>query len=198
MKLRTLLQAASLAGAVTLAACASDPLVEHPANLEIQREITTIIARVKVETGAQLYDDLKRLVAYDIFSIEQVSKLVDDPNARVRSNALWVLAQIQDPERPDLMRRVDRALKSCLDDVEPTVRFEAAAGLASRGDWDVLPVLFDGLESSESGIRFRCHEQLLATTSRDFGFGIDAPPEERAEATARWRAWYEEWSRTRS
>jgi HEAT repeat protein len=189
----------AVAAAVVLdPGCATDPLPTHPANAEIQREITAIIGRVKVETGAELYDDLKRLVAYDVFSVEQVSRLVEDPNARVRSTALWVLAQIQDPERPDLMRKVDRALKSRLDDVEPTVRFEAAAGLASRGDWDVLPVLIEGLESSESGIRFRCHEQLLATTSRDFGYGIDAPSAQRDAAVARWKAWYADWEKTRS
>jgi hypothetical protein len=77
------------------------------------------------------------------------------------------------------------------------VRFEAAAGLAARGDWDVLPVLIEGLESSESGIRFRCHEQLLATTSRDFGYGIDDPIERRETAVGRWRAWYADWKSTR-
>jgi hypothetical protein len=190
-----------VAAAVALfafAGCAADPIASHPANPEIQREITEIIKRVRTETGASLYDDLKRLVAYDIFAVAQVSELARDPNARVRSNAMWVLAQINDPEHPTVMKKIDGALKDGLDDKEPTVRYEAASGLAARGDWEVLPVLIDGLQSNDSGVRFRCHAQLVATTSRDFGFSVDGPVDQRAQAIDRWRIWYSDWLKTRS
>ena len=190
---------ASLALAAFAAGCAaSDPLASHPSNVEIQREVTMIIKRVKEETGAALFDDLKRLVAYDVFSVRQTCELAEDPNARLRSNAFWVLAQIQDPEHPELMEQIDRTLRDGLDDVEPTARFEAAAGLAARGKWEVVPVLIEGLESRESGIRYRCNEQLIATTSRDFGYATDAPAESRENAVARWRAWYADWQKSRS
>ncbi len=188
---------AAAAAVLLAAACASDPFASHPANVEIQHEITTIVQRVRIETGAALYDDLKRLVAYDVFAVKQVSELAEDDNARVRGNALFVLAQIRDPDHPDVMKRIEKVLARGLDDSEPAVRLEAASGLALRGKWEVLPVLIGGLESSDSGIRFRCHEQLLATTSQDFGFSVDASAEERKQAVERWRSFFADWKKSR-
>jgi HEAT repeat protein len=135
-------------------------------------------------------------VAYDVFAVDPVCGLAEEPNPRVRSNAMWVLSQIQDPDYPAQMRAVDRTLRRGLEDVEPTVRFEAASGLAARGAWDVLPILIEGLEHPDSGVRYRCHEQLLQTTSRNLGYAVDAPAADRREFAARWRAWYEDWART--
>jgi len=179
-------------------ACASDPISKHPANAEIQREVREIVKRVRVQTGAMLYDDLKRLVAFDVFAVEQVSVLAEDPNARLRSNAMWVLAQIRDPERKEAMKTIDRTLRRGLKDVDPIVRFEAASGLASRGDWDVLPHLIDGLEDRDSAVRYRCNAQLVSTTSRDFGYSADASVEQRQTAVERWRSFYADWRKSRS
>lgn len=181
-----------------LVGCASGDISDHPANPEIQREIVQIVQAVRQESGTALYSDLRRLVAYDVFAVEQVSKLAEDPNARLRSNAMWVLAQVHDPERSKVMDHVDSVLRKGLKDPDQTVRLEAAAGLASRGSWDVLPVLIDGLDNDESSVRFRCHEQLVTTTSKDFGYQVDAPAEDRKAAAERWRRWYEGWQRTRS
>lgn len=195
MKSMKLIGSAILAAAT---ACTANEITAHPANAELQRAISEIVKRVRLETGAALFDDLKRLVAYDVFAVEQVTPLASDPNARIRGNALWVLAQIRDPERKDLMAQIDRTLKHGLTDVEPAVRFEAASGLAARGDWDVIPVLIDGLDNADSGIRYRCHAQLMATTSCDFGFGVDDAPEQRSAAVARWRTWYSDWRKSRT
>lgn len=181
-----------------LVGCSSGNLNDHPSNPEIQREIVQIVQAVRQESGAALYTDLRRLVAYDVFAVEQMSKLAEDPNARLRSNAMWVLAQVHDQERPRLMDEVDSILRRGLKDGDQTVRLEAAAGLASRGAWDVLPILIEGLDNDESSVRVRCHEQLVTTTSKDFGYQVDAPPEDRKAAAERWRRWYEGWQRTRS
>jgi hypothetical protein len=189
---------ASIALLSGLVGCASGDLTGHPANPEIQREVSQIVDAVRQETGSALYSDLRRLVAYDVFAVEQVSKLADDPNARLRSNAMWVLAQVHDAERPAVNDHIDSVLRKGMKDDDPTVRLEAAAGLASRGSWDVLPVLIDGLDNQESSVRYRCHEQLVTTTSKDFGYQVDSSEEDRKAAADRWRKWYDGWLRARS
>lgn len=179
--------------ALSVAACASDPIRQHPAYAEVQRQIAEIIRAVRTESGTALLSDLRRLVAYDVFAVDQVAAMARDDNARVRSNAMYVLSQIEDKDHPKLMKQIDESLHDGLDDAEPTVRFEAATGLAARGSWEVLPILIDGLEHPDSGVRYRCHEQLVATTSRDFGFSIDDDSEKRKAAVAQWRAWYGKW-----
>jgi len=176
-----------------LAACASDPIDTHPANPEIQRQIATIMQAVRNDTGASLYANLRRLIAYDVFAVDQVLVLAKDDNARLRSNALFVLAQIKDTEQASRMERIEDALRDGLEDPDANVRYEAATGLASRGEWDVLPVLIDGLDSEDPGIRYRCHQQLLATTSQDFGYSVDDDVAQRHVSVSRWRSWYEHW-----
>jgi HEAT repeat protein len=192
-----LVELAALALVALPLGCASDPFEAYPANPVIQREVAEIVKRVRSETGPGLYDDLKRLVAYDVFAVRQVCELAEDDNARLRSNALFVLAQVRDDNQPDVMKKVDRVLRDALEDPEASVRYEAATGLALRGQWDVLPVLIDGLEDPSAGVRFRCHEQLVMTTSQDFGYSVDGTDEERKAAVGRWRAYYSEWKKTR-
>jgi hypothetical protein len=189
-----------LAGSLLLAAgaCATDPIASHPANPEIQRQITSIIAKVRFHTGAELVASLERLVAYDVFAIEQVADLAEDPNPRLRGNALWVLSQVRDASHPRQMERIEAILRDALDDQDSGVAYEAATGLAARGEWDVLPRLIDGLDDGDAGVRYRCHQQLVATTSRDFGYSIDGDPAARQVAIAAWRDWYAAWSGTQS
>ena len=189
---------APLVALAVLSACTSDPMRSHPANADIQHEVARVVEAIRHETGTALYSDLRKLVAYDVFAVDKVAGLANDSNARLRSNAMWVLAQIRDNEQPAIMDRIDRTLRGALGDGDPTVRYEAAAGLAARGHWDVLPELIGGLESDDSGIRFRCHDQLLATTSRDFGYLVDGTVEEREIAIAKWRHWYMDWRVSRS
>jgi hypothetical protein len=188
----------SLVALAALSGCASDSIESHPANPEIQREVKAVVENVRSETGTALYTDLRRLVAFDVFAVRQVSDLAEDVNPRLRSNAMWVLAQIQDRDHPAIMAKIDGVLRHGLDDVDLSVRYESAVGLAARGNWDVLPILIGGLEQQDSGIRFRCNEQLVATTSRDFGFPIDGSTEQRKAAVDRWKQWYVDWQKTRS
>lgn len=188
--------AVAIAGLVALVGCSSNDIVNHPANPEIQREISQIIENVKQESGTALYSDLRRLVAYDVFAVAQVKELAEDRNARLRSNAMWVLAQIKDPERAAINAEVDSILRDGTKDDDAMVKFEAAAGLAQRGSWDVLPILIDGLVFDDATVRYRCHEQLVTTTSKDFGYNVDSSPNDRQAAAERWRHWYADWARS--
>lgn len=190
--LRTIL----LAATCVAMACASDPIANHPANPEIQRQITAILQTIRTQGGSELLANLHRLVAYDVFAVDQVAELADDQNARLRSNAMYVLAQISDPEQSGRMEKIEKVLRRGLEDDDETVRYEAATGLASRGAWDVLPVLIDGLSSAEPGIRYRCNQQLIATTSQDFGYSVDGDVTHRGRAADQWRAWYERWQQS--
>ncbi len=194
----SLLRCFLFVGGMTLVGCASDPIDSHPANHEIQRQIATIVQSVRIGNGPTLFADLRRLIAYDVFAVDQMAELAKDENARLRSNAMYVLAQIKDIEQPHRMKVIEATLRDGLEDEDSTVRFEAATGLAARGEWDVLPILIDGLDHPESGVRYRCHEQLSATTSRDFGYSIDGDSATRQAAIAQWRSWYASVDKTRS
>ncbi len=178
--------------------CASDPIESHPAYAQVQQEVATIIAAVRTDSGPALLSNLHRLVAYDLFAVEQLCELASDSNPRLRSNALYVLSQIVDAAHPIRMAEINDVLHDGLADADAVVRFEAATGLAARGDWSVLPRLIDGLENPDSGIRFRCNEQLVVTTSRNFGYSTDAPEGDRQRVIEQWRRWYDAWQKTRA
>jgi len=59
-----------------------------------------------------------------------------------------------------------------------------------------LPILIDGLENDDSTVRYRCHEQLVSTTSKSFGYNVDAPETDQQAAAERWRRWYAGWARS--
>src|SRR5262245_48024512 len=104
---------------------ASDSFDSHPQNPKLQRDIAEIVKRVRVESDRALLEDLRRLVAYDVFAVEQVSELAEDSNPRLRSNAMWVLSQIQDREHPRLDQKIEKILRSGLEDPDRSVRLEA-------------------------------------------------------------------------
>ncbi len=181
-------------GTAMTVSCSSTPtLQDHPEYDRLQGEIERVCDYVRNTSGAELYSHLKRLVAYDVFAVDQVMEMADDPNARLRCNAIWVLAQVRDPKFPDVERRIYRTLRNGLDDGDRLVRFEAASGLVGRNSWDVIPVLFEGMEDADPSVRFNCHETLKLATSKDFGYLVDAPANERSEALRRWERWFDDW-----
>jgi len=178
---------------VTVGACTTHPIYDHPQNPQIQGEIRQVVKEVRNLSGEPLYERLRQLVAYDVFSVDEVTKLCRDPNPRLRSNAMWVLGQIGDPNYEDIERRILTALRRGSRDADRIVRYEAASGLLLHNHWDAIPILLEGLADPEPGISHNCNVVLTQVTSRNFGFDIDAPPEERMAAVQRWRDWYKDW-----
>jgi len=192
---------AALLSLLVLGACQSsariDP-VDHPEYAKLKPEIVRLVTKMRSCQGPALYVALQELVAYDIFAVDLVSKLVEDPNPRLRSNALWVLYQINDPEYPKVQENIDGLLIDSLDDPDRLVRFEAASGLVSRNKWEHIPVLFEGLRDPSAAVRFSCHATLQDVTAQNFGFAVDGETDDREQALVRWCEWYEDWrSRTR-
>jgi len=174
----------------------SAPLQDHPEYEKLQGEVEQIINAVRVNSGPQVMVSLERLIAYDVFAVDQLLDLAHDPSARLRSNALWVLAQINDPNYPAVQKQIHRALREALDDRDRLVRLEAANGLLARNDWESIPMVIAGLEDDDPVVRFECHETLRQVTSQDFGYRADAAPEQRQVAVARWKEWYSGWAAT--
>ena len=179
------------------AGCATQSeLADHPANESIQREVYEILEQVRTATGPALMANLKRLAAYDVFAIEPVAKLLDDPNPRVRSNAVWVLGRINDPNFPNLGKMQTKALEKAMDDSDRLVRYEAAAALLERSQWEVIPVLIHGLDDEEPSVATNCAEVLRRNTSKNFGFSTYQSDEERRHTTRSWEIWYRNWERS--
>jgi hypothetical protein len=71
----------------------------------------------------------------------------------------------------------------------PLVRARAMSLGDDRPEAAVLPALVAQLDDPDPVVRMAAGEELKRRTRRDFGYKSWAPPEERAIAVGRWRAW---------
>jgi HEAT repeat protein len=189
-RLQTALLGISMVAAV---GCSSMRIEEHPEYDKVQIEVADVVKQVRETTGPELYPLLKRLVAYDVFAVDQVVELTGESNSRLRGNAIWVLGQIYDPDYPDSSAKAEEAVRDALQDPDQNVRYEAAAALVTRDQWDVIPMLLEGMQDRNPRVRFNCHESLKLATSKDWGYAVDDTTEEREAAIRRWSSWYEAW-----
>ncbi len=74
----------------------------------------------------------------------------------------------------------------------PIVRARAVGLDDQQPDWVAVPAMIDRLNDPDRVVRMTANDGLKERTHRDFGFVAWAPAEERAQAAARWRAWWEE------
>lgn len=82
---------------------------------------------------------------------------------------------------------VDRVPPSLLDD-DPARRVPLIVRAAEAGDRSALPVLVDGLDSSDPAIRFYSFDALRRLTGRDYGYAWKLDEPDRREAVRQWRA----------
>jgi hypothetical protein len=170
---------------------------EHKQYPKLREEVDGVVAQVQSAAGPDLYNHLQRLVAFDVFAIEAVADLLEEPNPRLRSNALFVLSHFNDETFPREQEIVADALEEGLEDPHRLVRYEAATGLLMRQQWQAIPVLFEGLEDDDPAVRLNCHRILAEATSEDFGFVASAHADQRHDAVQRWRSWYDRWESER-
>ncbi len=71
---------------------------------------------------------------------------------------------------------------------------ERARTAMRLGDWSLAPNLIEGLKSERLMTRALSIQALGEATNERFGYDAHAEPEARAEAVARWEAW---WARVR-
>jgi len=69
----------------------------------------------------------------------------------------------------------------------------AAWALSRTGDLDVVPALIDALVDSEENVVIAARLGLQLLSRKVDGLGPPSPstPEERLEASKKWRAWYD-------
>jgi hypothetical protein len=82
---------------------------------------------------------------------------------------------------------VDRVPATLRDD-DPARRIPLIVHAAETGDRSALPVLVDGLDSSDPAIRFYSHDALRRLTGRNFSYDWQLDEPDRREAVRLWRA----------
>jgi hypothetical protein len=74
----------------------------------------------------------------------------------------------------------------------PIVRARAVGLDDKEPEWVAIPAMIERLNDADRVVRMTANDGLKERTRRDFGFVAWAPPEERAKAVDRWRAWWKE------
>ena len=74
----------------------------------------------------------------------------------------------------------------------PIVRARAVGLDDKQPEWVAVPALIARLNDPDRVVRMTANDGLKERTQRDFGFVPWAPPEERAAAIGRWKAWWDE------
>ncbi|MFQ5845239.1 MAG: HEAT repeat domain-containing protein, partial [Planctomycetota bacterium] len=104
------------------------------------------------------------------------------PGRRVRPSALLL---------PRLLRRVsDEHLAAALRSPYPSVRAAAAAVAGETGRRGMVEPLLEALDDPEPAVRRASVAALRRITKRFHGYRPGDPPQKRAPAVARWRAWW--------
>jgi len=80
---------------------------------------------------------------------------------------------------------------------DPAKRVDAIVIVGRTRDRAALPFLVDRLTDSEQDVRFFAILSLKRITGTDMGWRYYDPPEQRAEAVARWRKWLADQAATR-
>ncbi len=86
-------------------------------------------------------------------------------------------------------RRTLPALSAATADPVPRVRYESAAALLELQDARGFAILVGGLSDADRRLWAKCADVLAERTGPRLGFDPLGPPDERAAAVRRWRAW---------
>ncbi len=174
-----------------LAACGTTHSEDNPylkPNELMAREIDNRISQIPFQQREELFNNLLWLAQTGEQAIPSLLTALEHNNAKVRSNALWVLGRIRD-------RRAIPQMQPLVQDQDSTVRLEAARTLVLMGDLQHTPSLIDGLDSDRVQVRYLCHEALRQATGREFGYDHLADNlASRNQATYRWRKWWSDQS----
>ncbi len=146
-------------------------------------EITALVAELAAARGEKVIEVGMRLVGKGEPAVPalRAALIADDP--ALRANAAYLLGVLKDRRTvPDLRR-------ASTDDVDTTVRYEAASALLELHDASGFAVLVGGLDDTDARRRAKCIDVLAEKTHERFGFEPDGDPAERAASIRRWKAW---------
>lgn len=112
-------------------------------------------------------------------------ELVLDPRSDVAGAALAALGATRDARLVEPLRELPWP------EIERTdLALERARTLMRLGDWSMMPHLIEGLSDDRVMIRALCGQALYEATHERMGFEAGADEAQRAEAIARWKAWW--------
>ncbi len=125
-------------------------------------------------------------------AIEGMLAVLEDPRAEQADAAVAGLVDRFYREGPDALRPYKVRFRKMLTDRDPGVRRVAAWCLAHTGDTDVGPQLIDSLLDPDPDVVDAARMGLQIISRKIDGLGPPSPstPEQRKEAAARWREWY--------
>ncbi len=126
-------------------------------------------------------------------AIDGMIAVLEDPRVDDASSAFAGLIARYQTEGPRVLRPAADRFRHLLTDPDQGVRKVAAWALARTGDLAMVPILIEALADPDDGVVAEAGAglQLLARRIEGFGPPRGAKPEQKAEAAARWKAWYE-------
>lgn len=125
-------------------------------------------------------------------AIEGMLAVLEDPRAEQADAAAAGLVDRYYREGPDALRAYKPRFRKMLGDRDPGVRRVAAWALAHTGDMDVVPSLIDALTDPDEDVVDASRQglQILSRKLEGLGPPVPSTPEQRKEAAARWRDWF--------
>ena len=126
-------------------------------------------------------------------AVEGMLAVLEDPRAQSADTAVAGIIERYHREGPEVLRPFKDRFFKLLTDRDPGVRQVAAWALSRTGDLDVVPALIDALVDSEENVVIAARLGLQLLSRKIDGLGPPSPstPEERLEASKKWRAWYD-------
>jgi hypothetical protein len=126
-------------------------------------------------------------------AVEGMLAVLEDPRAQSADTAVAGIIERYHREGPEALRPFKDRFFKLLTDRDPGVRQVAAWALSRTGDLDVVPALIDALVDSEENVVIAARLGLQLLSRKIDGLGPPSPstPEERLEASKKWRVWYD-------
>ena len=125
-------------------------------------------------------------------AIEGMLSVLEDPRGEQGDAAVAGLVDRYYREGPDALRPYKPRFRKMIADRDPGVRRVAAWALAHTGDMDIVPALIDALNDPDEDVVDASRLGLQIISRKIEGLGPPRPstPEQRKQAAARWRDWY--------
>jgi hypothetical protein len=126
-------------------------------------------------------------------AVEGMLAVLEDPRAQDADAALAGLVANYQARGPGVLKPHKDRLRKLLTDRDPGLRQVAAWGLARTGDLDVAPALIGAIRDPEEDVVGEARRGLQLLSRKIEGLGPPSPstPDQRLEASRRWRAWYD-------
>jgi HEAT repeat protein len=136
--------------------------------------------------GFERLEQIRWFAALGEPAYAKLLQLAADERDDVAAAALAALGATRDRRLVPAIRELDWSAERLAGDLG----LERARSLVRLGDWNEIPRLIQGLEDGRVYTRSLCADALAEATGDALGFNPRDADEARADAIARWRAWW--------